>query len=127
MQRHPHAAVVGFDARFSLDAYTFVIESLQYTKSRVEPSSSTPHVTGQQLSLGLASLALARYGPLARAVLETWGIRGTKDIGDIVYHMIASGELEKTEEDSQSDFDEVFDWDEMLYNGYVFESREEDD
>ena len=39
-----------------------------------------------------------------------WGVRSTSDIGDIVYNLIAAGGLERTESDSRSDFDNVFDF-----------------
>ena len=41
-------------------------------------------------------------------VLALWGIRSTSDIGEIVYNLIASGDLEKTPSDSRADFDNVF-------------------
>jgi uncharacterized repeat protein (TIGR04138 family) len=56
------------------------------------------------------ALALRQYGLLAATVLGYWGIRSTSDIGDIVYNMIAAGDLEKTPNDSRSDFDNVFDF-----------------
>ena len=40
----------------------------------------------------------------------TGASRSTSDIGDIVYNLIAAGDLEKTESDSRSDFDNVFDF-----------------
>ena len=43
-------------------------------------------------------------------MLAHWGVRSTSDIGNIVYNMIAAGGLEKTESDSRSDFDNLFDF-----------------
>jgi uncharacterized repeat protein (TIGR04138 family) len=71
-------------------------------------------VTGQELCESLRTLALGQYGLLATTVLAYWGIRSTSDIGDIVYNMIATGDLEKTPTDSRSDFDNVFDFDKAL-------------
>ena len=59
-------------------------------------------------------LALRQYGLLAATVLNHWGVRSTSDIGDIVYNLIAAGDLEKTPSDSRSDFDNVFDFDTAL-------------
>src|SRR5262249_30255988 len=67
------------------------------------------HVSGQELCHSVRTLALGQYGLLASTVLAHWGIRSTSDIGDIVYNMIANGDLEKTPQDSRSDFDDVFD------------------
>ena len=47
---------------------------------------------------------------MAIIVLDQWGIRSTSDIGDIVYNLIASGDLDKTPSDQRSDFDDVFDF-----------------
>ena len=42
---------------------------------------------------------------------SSWGIRSTSDLGEIVYNLIAAGDLEKTPEDARADFDSVFDFD----------------
>ncbi len=55
-------------------------------------------------------LALRQYGLLGGTVLAHWGVRSTSDIGDIVFNLIAAGDLEKTENDSRSDFDNLFDF-----------------
>ena len=59
-------------------------------------------------------MALRQYGLLAATVLDHWGVRSTSDIGDIVYNLIAAGDLEKTPNDSRSDFDNVFDFEAAL-------------
>ena len=74
---------------------------------RPKPSG---HVTGREVCDAVRKLALRQYGLLAVTVLAHWGIRSTSDIGDIVYNMIATGDLEKTPSDSRSDFDNVFDF-----------------
>ena len=53
----------------------------------------------------------------AATVLAHWGVRSTSDIGDIVYNLIAAGDLEKTAADSRSDFDNVFDFETALKPG----------
>ena len=42
------------------------------------------------------------HGPITR-------LMSPSDLGEIVYNLIASGDLEKTSTDSRSDFDDVFD------------------
>ena len=41
----------------------------------------------REQSLG-AGVALERFGPLARTVLEHWGIHATEDLGDIVFALV---------------------------------------
>ncbi len=126
--------IIACDPRFSIDAYAFVLEALDHAriqklsalKARPNPGGparpgrstrgkarlprSANHVTGQELCHAVRTLALRQYGLLAAAVLGHWGIRSTSNIGDIVYNMIATGDLEKTPSDSRSDFDNVFDF-----------------
>ena len=56
---------------------------------------------------------------MALAVLRLWGIHSTSDVGDIVYNLIASGDLEKTPADARSDFDDVFDFEVAFRRDYI--------
>ncbi len=126
--------IIACDPRFTIDAYAFVLEALDHARiqklnalrsrpeaSRTARSGRTArtrgkvpraagHVTGQELCHSVRTLALRQYGLLAATVLGHWGIRSTSHVGDIVYNMIATGDLEKTPTDSRSDFDNVFDF-----------------
>ncbi len=114
------AAVLARDPRYSIHAYAFVFEAISYTKNLqagARPGgrqanargAASRHVTGQQLCEGACLMALAQYGYLARVVLRQWGLRSTSDLGEVVYNLIASGDLQKNASDSRSDFDGVFD------------------
>ena len=46
-------------------------------------------------------------------------MRSTSDIGEIVYNLIASGDLKKTPTDSRADFDNVFDFEAVFRRNYV--------
>ena len=72
------------------------------------------HVTGGEVCQAARRLALRYYGLMAITVLNEWGIRSTSDIGEIVYNLIASGDLDKTPTDKRSDFDDVFDFAQAL-------------
>ncbi len=124
--------VLARDPRYSIEAYVFVFEALEYTKrllkkraqarSRARGKAVSParqHVTGRQLCEGARQLALEQYGLMALTVLHLWGIRATSDLGAVVYNLIASGELEKTASDSQADFDGVFDFETEFHRNYV--------
>jgi len=76
------------------------------------------HISGQELAAGVRGLALERYGPMARAVLEHWGIHTTEDIGDIVFAMVEFGILTKQDEDRREDFRDVFDFAEAFEQNY---------
>lgn len=103
------------DPRYADKAYVFLLLALQ----RVIANLPEPrHVSGRELALGCRELAIELYGPLARTVLEHWGIRNTRAFGDIVFNLLDAGVLSKTEEDAREDFDHVFDFTEAFERNY---------
>ena len=112
------------DPRYKTQAYLFVLAGLDATLRTLnrheagEPAAR--HVTGQELSRGLRDFAVAEYGPSARMVLEHWGLRSTLDFGHVVYNLISAGLMGKSETDSLSDFENVFDFHEELERKYRF-------
>jgi uncharacterized repeat protein (TIGR04138 family) len=134
------AQLLARDARYALAAYAFVFEAIEHTKGRMRergpvgqgprtrrarpaPRGRVKHVTGQDLCSGAAELARLQYGGLAWTVLSGWGLRTTSDIGETVYNLIAVGDLEKTPEDSRSDFEDVFDLEAVLRAPFPLEDE----
>jgi uncharacterized repeat protein (TIGR04138 family) len=124
------AGVLALDPRYSIHAYAFVFEALEYTKSlkkrlqaRTRPrsrrTSKSRHVTGRELCEGARLLALSHYGLMAITVLNQWGIRATSDLGEIVYNLIASGDLERSASDTRDDFNLVYDFEVALRRDFV--------
>jgi uncharacterized repeat protein (TIGR04138 family) len=101
--------------RYSDAAYLFILSALQYTIDKLDEPR---HITGQELALGCRDLAIEQFGPLARTVLEHWGIHSTADMGEIVYALIDCRVLTKQESDSLEDFRDVFDFDEAFDRDY---------
>ncbi len=110
------ARIYDVDNRYEPDAYFFMREALEHTSTelRRHEAGQTRHVTGQELSLGIRSYALAEFGPLAHLVLTQWGIEKTSDFGEIVYNLIEAGVLGKTPSDRKEDFRDVYDFDEAF-------------
>lgn len=101
------------------NAYLFMQEGLRHTvETLAKTDQSFPpagrHVSGQELCFGLRDWAIKQYGPLARTVLQSWGIRRTEDFGRIVFALVDAGLLRKTDQDSPADFQGVFDFDEAF-------------
>ena len=96
------------DQRYKREAYLFILAALEYTVSQLP---QTRHLTGQELSRGIAEYARVQYGYMARLVLERWGLKTTLDFGEIVYLLIREGLMSKTEEDTKEDFEGVYDFD----------------
>jgi uncharacterized repeat protein (TIGR04138 family) len=101
--------------RYSDSAYLFVLTALQYA---IEKLDEPRHITGGELAEGVRDLAIEQYGPMARTVLEHWGIHSTSDMGEIVYALIDCHVLIKQEDDSREDFEGVFDFDEAFDRNY---------
>jgi uncharacterized repeat protein (TIGR04138 family) len=92
-------------------AYVFVLSALHYVIAHLpEPR----HISGRELAEGVRDLALERFGPLARTVLEHWGIRATGNVGDVVFALVEAGVLIKQDEDGPEDFLGVYDFDEAF-------------
>ncbi|HEY0811051.1 MAG TPA: Minf_1886 family protein, partial [Longimicrobiales bacterium] len=58
--------------------YLFVLSSLHHV---IEQLPEPRHITGRELTAGVRDLALTRFGPMARTVLEHWGVHSTEDVG----------------------------------------------
>jgi len=121
----PLADALERDSRFHRDAYLFIFESLRFAQQQLglsrgaadEESESTEderHITGQQLCLSIRQYAVKQYGALAKCVLNHWGIESTGDFGEIVFNLIAVGQMRKTDSDRREDFDDVFEFDEAF-------------
>ena len=95
------------EQRFDERAYLFVLSSLEHSQTRL---SERRHITGPELAHSCRDLALHRFGVMARLVLESWGVRATMDIGDIVFTLVDMGLLVSQPQDSRNDFFGVFDF-----------------
>jgi uncharacterized repeat protein (TIGR04138 family) len=76
------------------------------------------HLTGQELCEAMRVFALDQFGMMAKCVLNSWGIKSTSDIGELVYNLIRIGEMRKTPSDRREDFDDVFDFDQGLVKSF---------
>ncbi len=97
----------GKDTRYKPGAYIFVLNGLEFLLTRM---GEKRHVHGRELSLSLLQFAEKQFGPMARKVLESWGIHKTDDFGYIVYNLIDIGLMSRRDEDSVEDFFEVEDF-----------------
>ena len=96
------------DPRYKPDSYDFVLQALNSTQKKL---SRAGHISGQELLEGLRESALKQFGPMAKTVLNYWGIHTTVDFGNIVFLMIEYKLLSRTEQDSLKDFENVYDFD----------------
>jgi len=136
---HPLAELLEKDRRYAFDAYLFVFEALGFaqhvlgmgeersrapgddpgprSESEDEPTTER-HVSGQELCEAIRQFALDQYGYMAKTVLNSWGVEKTGDFGEIVFNLICIGQMRKTPKDHREDFDDVYDFETALKEGF---------
>lgn len=126
MHQDKIAELVRRDPRYAYEAYLFLYEALEHTqkllgrppRSNPEGEGTPQHVTGPQLLDGIRDLALREFGLMARTVFHMWGIDRTGDFGELVFNLVESNLMLKTEEDTRADFCDVYDLDQALLHDY---------
>jgi len=89
--------------RYEREAYFFVREALDYT----------------QRMNGIREYTLQQFGPMTLTVLEAWGIKCCEDFGEIVFNMVETRLLAKTDRDSRDDFKNGYDFHEAFRKPYL--------
>jgi len=103
------------EPRFDERAYLFVLASLEHCQARL---TERRHITGPELAHSCRELALQRFGVMAGLVLEHWGLKATRDIGDIVFTLVDMGLLISQPQDSRDDFFGVFNFEDAFGREY---------
>src|SRR3954471_244789 len=101
--------------RFQETAHVCILSALHYVLQHLD---ETRHISGKELTEGVRDLAREKFGPMARTVLEHWGIHETGDVGDIVFALVEAGILIKQPEDTRADFEDVYDFAEAFQTHY---------
>ena len=125
------AEVVRKDPRYAYEAYEFVFAALHHIQQMLgrqppegpgagpaEGAELHHHVSGPELLQGIRDLAQREFGLMARTVFRLWGIQRTDDFGEIVFNLVESNLMSKTDEDSRADFHAVYDLDQALVHDY---------
>ncbi|MDA7645506.1 hypothetical protein N8642_04015 [bacterium] len=109
--------IVAQDSRYSMEAYYFVREALDFTQKKLvrnKKIQQPQHISGGELLEGTRNFTLKEYGPMGFFVLTAWGITQCSDIGELVFNMVESNLLSKTDEDTREDFGGGFKFSEAL-------------
>jgi uncharacterized repeat protein (TIGR04138 family) len=107
------------DARFDRKAYDFVRAGLDHTvkdlrKKDAGRAERSRHVSGAELLEGLRVYALDQFGPLAKTVLNAWGVHRGSDFGEVVFNLIDYNVFSKTENDRREDFADTYDFEDAF-------------
>jgi uncharacterized repeat protein (TIGR04138 family) len=112
------------DRRYDRRAYEFVRLGLDHTvkelrKKEAAKAEANRHVSGPELLDGLRIYALDQYGPLAKTVLNSWGVGQCRDFGEIVFNLIDYKVFSKTESDRREDFDGRYSFEEAFVRPFI--------
>jgi uncharacterized repeat protein (TIGR04138 family) len=108
------------DGRYETYAWRFVLSAVESTITML---GEIRHISPEELLEGLKYTASRQFGPMAKEVLNHWGIYNTRDIGNIVFGLIDAGLMHRSEEDSIEDFDDVYDFRQVFEEDYFGDSR----
>lgn len=113
--------ILSRDPRYDRDAYHFVREGLDFTVKLLKKSATGKdrHVSGQELLEGLRRYSLQEFGPMAKTVLNYWGVKRCEDFAEIVFNLVDKGILGKTEQDTREDFRGGYDFEEAFVKPYL--------
>lgn len=109
------------DGRYSPEAFRFLFESLSVAvrlAGREGAEGPARHVTGQEVLAGLRVHAGELFGPLGKAVWNSWGVQETLDWGRIVFLLVEHKLLSRQESDTLEDFRAGFDFETELVRAY---------
>ena len=105
---------------YKFEAYSFVMAALHYAVSKFKKPR---HVSGAELLEGIRRYALDQFGPLARTVLNYWGVYTTEDFGKIVFALVDAGILRKEPEDRVEDFSNVYRFEDVFDKQFKIEEE----
>ena len=110
------------DRRYHREAYFFLREALDHTQKmtgKPPKKNEVHHVSGQELLKGIREYALQQFGPMTLTVLDEWGVKSCEDFGEIVFNMVETKLLAKTEQDSREDFRNGYDFHEAFRKPFL--------
>lgn len=114
--------IVAHDQRYRLDAYLFLREVMDFSVKRQKKQRKElrpMHVSATELLEAFRLLSLKEFGPMARMLLQYWGIKSSADIGQIVFNLIEAGVVGKTEDDTLAAFSNGFDFEKAFVDPFL--------
>ena len=119
------AILTDADARYHRDAYFFLRDALDHAvKLQKRQTGENRHVTGQQICEAVRQLATKSFGPMVPTVFEYWGIRRTRDLGELVWNLIDLEVFGRTESDRKEDFNDVYSFNDAFVRPYLPDSSQ---
>jgi uncharacterized repeat protein (TIGR04138 family) len=120
------ASIIRREGRYDGHAYFFLKDALDFTLKRVmeETGGKGRHVSGKELLEGFRDLAIEQFGPMAATLMDEWGVKECRDVGNMVFLLIEEQVFGRQESDKPEDFDGVFDFRRSLREPFLPVGRE---
>ncbi len=109
-------ALARAEGKYHVEAYLFVFQALEFTLKRI---GERRHVKGAELLEGIRDFAVMNFGAMGKTVFEEWGVKDSKDFGRIVFALVETELMSKTEGDRIEDFEGGFDFERTFWADYV--------
>lgn len=92
--------------KYHLFAYHFLytVSNLTAHHAPSKRHKTPTHLTAKEFYLAVCERAIQEYGPLAKLVLERWGLKTNRDLAEAVFHMVEAGIFRKQRHESKDDF-----------------------
>lgn len=137
--------IVEKDPRYRLNAYYYVLETLDFARSQLgmgssahqvphkshpceeesdEPDSSLQHISGAELCEAIRIRGRWMFGYLAKEVFNQWGVFRTDDFGEIVFNMVKAGKVRTAPGDQKEDFCGLYDFQTAFCDSFTFPAAE---
>ncbi|MBP7948329.1 MAG: hypothetical protein KA004_01650 [Verrucomicrobiales bacterium] len=108
------------DTRYAPEAFALVRDALdEISRKSATSQGEVTHVRGPELAEGFRQHALRQFGPMVPTLLEMWGMRCTRDIGEVVFLLIGAGVFSRSPEDKLEDFDGLFDFEQAFIKPFL--------
>jgi uncharacterized repeat protein (TIGR04138 family) len=120
------ASIIRREGRYDGHAYFFLKDALDFTLKRVmeETGGKGRHVSGKELLEGFRDLAIEQFGPMAATLMDEWGVKECRDVGNMVFHLIEEQVFGRQDSDKPEDFEGVFDFRKSLRKPFLPAGRE---
>jgi len=114
LAQRARALAVAEASGYGVDAVLFVSAVLGHTLRHIRRGGQE-HVTARDVCAGFRDYARMYFNDGAEAVdlLSEWGLRGSDDVGKVIFAMIETGHAKSAEGDRLEDFAGVFTLDDL--------------
>ncbi|MEP7042907.1 MAG: hypothetical protein ABI843_07580 [Dokdonella sp.] len=116
-QRRARIESIAADTGFPVGTVAWVAGAVHFIGTWQRKGASKRHVDAAELCRMLIADFGERDPVRLRSTLESIGVRSSRDIGRIVYALVEAGLCEEAENDSEQDFADLFELDDLA--GYL--------